>query len=161
MSSRVIDKFDGTEYGFLSNFHPCKVIYNGIEYKHTEGAFQAQKTLDNNLKVAIAKLSASESKKACGRHGLMLKDGTFIKVDLRPDWEEVKDQIMYEVVKAKFEQNSDLREKLLATEDAELIEGTTWHDNYWGNCTCPRCVNKLGRNQLGKTLMRVREELRG
>lgn len=161
MSREAITKFDGTQYGFLSNFHPCKVVYNGIEYKHTEGAFQAQKTLDENLKVAIAKLSASESKKACGRHGLRLKDGTFIKIDLRPDWEEVKDQIMYEVVKAKFEQNSELREKLLATEDAELIEGTTWHDNYWGNCTCPRCVNKMGRNQLGKNLMRVREELRG
>lgn len=155
-----IDKFDGTQYRFLSNFHACKVIYKGIEYMHTEGAFQAQKTLDESLKLDIAKLSASESKKACGRHGLKLKDGTYIKVNLRPDWEEVKDQIMYEVVKAKFEQNPDLKERLLATGDAELIEGNTWHDNYWGDCTCSRCAKKVGGNHLGKILMRVREELK-
>lgn len=68
---------------------------------------------------------------------------------------------MYEVVLAKFKQNPDLREKLLNTGNAILIEGTTWHDNYWGNCTCDRCANKFGRNQLGKTLMKVHEELKG
>lgn len=41
----IIDLFDG-EYAFLSNFYLCKVKYNGIEYKHSEGAFQAQKTLN-------------------------------------------------------------------------------------------------------------------
>lgn len=158
MGIKTIDEFAGENW-FLSNFYnKCEngIVYNGIKYNHTEGAFQAQKTLDEKQKAFIATLSASESKKACGRYGL-----NGFKIQLRPDWEEVKDQIMYEVVKAKFEQNPELKEKLLATGDAELIEGTTWHDNYWGNCTCPRCSNVTGRNQLGKTLMKVREELRG
>lgn len=163
MSENKITKFDGTQYGFLSNFHPCKVVYKGIEYQHTEGAFQSQKTLDIPLREDIAKLSAYESKKACGRRGLKLKDGRYIKVDLRPDWEEIKDQVMYEVVKAKFEQNEDLKEKLLATGDAELIEGNYWHDNYWGVCECEKCRSeKKGENgnHLGKILMTIRESIR-
>lgn len=156
-TQKVIDKFDGTKYKFLSNFYPCKFNYNGIEYSHSEGAFQAQKTLDMNERKVVAKLTASESKRACGKRGLA-KLG--FRVELRPDWESVKDQVMYEVVKAKFTQNPDLAQKLLETGDAELIEGTTWHDNYWGNCTCAKCSGITGRNQLGKTLMKVRQELK-
>lgn len=147
----IIDLFDG-EYDFLSNFYLCKVNYNGIEYKHSEGAFQAQKTLNEQERIYIASLNPGQSKRKAGRHGV---------ISLRADWEEIKDQIMYEVVLAKFKQNPDLREKLLNTDNAILIEGTTWHDNYWGNCTCNRCANKFGRNQLGKILMKVREELKG
>jgi predicted NAD-dependent protein-ADP-ribosyltransferase YbiA (DUF1768 family) len=54
----------------------------------------------------------------------------------------------------------ELAEKLLATGDAELIEGTTWHDNTWGNCSCPQCENIPGENRLGKLLMQVREEIK-
>ena len=43
------------------------------------------------------------------------------RVPLRPDWELVKYDVMYEVCMAKFTQNSDLLSKLLATGDAELI----------------------------------------
>lgn len=152
----AIDKFDGARYGFLSNFYSCKVTYNGITYNHSEGAFQAQKTLDNNIRKKSATLSASESKRAFGARGL----AGFPKITLRSDWERVKDQEMLNIVRAKFQQNPDLQEKLLATGDAELIEGTTWHDNYWGNCTCPKCQRIVGQNHLGKILMQVRDELR-
>ena len=94
-------------------------------------------------------MSAREAKKA-GR-----------TVKLRPDWEEVKLDVMHEACLAKFSQHEYLKEALLSTGDEEIIENTTaWHDNIWGNCDCPRCSNKVGQNLLGKTLMRVREELR-
>ena len=67
---------------------------------------------------------------------------------------------MDEVLIAKFTQNPSLKEQLLDTGDVELIEGNTWHDNYWGNCTCSKCSGIIGRNQLGKTLMNIREEIR-
>lgn len=151
---RVINNFKN-EYDFLSNFYICNVEYNGILYSSTEAAFQAQKTLENTERKYIATLTPSESKKACNRYGL-----NGFKIKLRSDWEEVKDQAMYEAVKEKFKQNSDLKERLLNTGDAILIEGNRWHDNYWGNCTCDKCKNITGRNQLGLTLMKVREELR-
>ena len=76
------------------------------------------------------------------------------KVPLRPDWEEVKDDLMYQVCKAKFTQHPDLQEMLLATGNQELQEGNTWGDTYWGVC------KGKGQNKLGKILMRIREELR-
>lgn len=69
------------------------------------------------------------------------------------DWEEVKDKVMYEIVLAKFTQNPDLKEKLLATGDEHLEEGNTWGDTTWGT------VNGIGENRLGIILMKVRKEL--
>ena len=89
----------------------------------------------------FAKLNPSEAKRL-GRN-----------VQLRPDWETVKYDIMYEVCKAKFEQNDDLREMLLDTGDAYLEEGNTWNDRCWGTC------RGVGENHLGKILMRIRDEL--
>jgi len=126
------------------------LIYEGIIYKSTEAAFQAAKTLDVAERERIAVMTPSQAKKA-GR-----------SLQLRPDWEEVKDKVMYDVCRAKFKMNGTLQleEKLLATGDEELIEGNTWHDNYWGNCTCDKCKDIPGRNQLGKTLMKLREDIR-
>ena len=53
----------------------------------------------------------------------------------------------------------ELREKLLATGNEELIEGNFWCDNTWGNCLCAECQDIPGRNMLGMLLMKVREEI--
>lgn len=137
----MIDSFR-EEYYFLSNFYHVDVEYDGIVYKNTEAAFQAQKVLDDNEKLLFSDLYPREAKKL-GR-----------RVKLRKDWNDVKDNYMYEICKAKFTQHEDLAEKLLETGDEELVEGNTWNDTYWGVC------NGKGKNQLGKTLMRIREELK-
>lgn len=79
---------------------------------------------------------------------------------LRDDWEFFKNAIMLKVVVAKFEQNPELAEKLIATGHAELREGNDWHDNYWGHCYCEKCAELPHRNQLGLTLIAVRACLR-
>jgi hypothetical protein len=58
---------------------------------------------------------------------------------------------------AKFIQLSYLGQRLKETGDTVLIEGNTWHDNYWGVCECGRC--KGGVNKLGELLMKVRGTL--
>lgn len=136
----MINNFRG-KYSFLSNFYSTRVVYNGIVYTNTEAAFQAQKSLDPDVRMVFANLNASQAKKL-GR-----------SIQLRPDWEEVKDQIMYEIVYEKFSQNPDLLEMLLDTGDEYLEEGNTWNDRTWGT------VNGVGENRLGKILMSVREEL--
>lgn len=128
------------EYEFLSNFFPCEIKYNGLFYHSTEAAFQAQKTLDLKIRGQFTSLSASESKKL-GR-----------KVELRKDWDDVKLQIMEDLIRIKFS-NPILKEKLIITGDNELVEGNYWHDYYWG-----RCYGK-GLNNLGIILMKVREEI--
>ena len=75
---------------------------------------------------------------------------------MRKDWEQVKDRIMEEIVRAKFSQNEELKEQLLATGDAQLVEGNRWNDRYWG----VDIRSGVGENHLGKILMKVRSELR-
>ena len=137
----MIKVFDG-EYAFLSNFYERKVEYDGITYGSSEAAFQAQKTLDIEERLQFATLTPMQSKRK-GR-----------KVALRPDWEGVKVLTMYEIVLAKFTQNPDLAEKLIATGDEELVEGNYWHDTFWGVC------DGVGTNFLGKILMDVRENIK-
>lgn len=130
------------DYFFLSNFYVCPVQIGGFTYRNAEAAFQAQKTEVPGIRREFTRLSPSNAK-AKGK-----------RVKLRSDWEEVKESAMYEVVKAKFEQNPDLRELLLRTGDESLEEGNTWGDSEWGT------VNGKGENKLGKILMQVRDELR-
>lgn len=143
IKKQKIGEFKG-EYAFLSNFADAVVTYDGITYLNTEAAFQAQKTLDENMRKVFALYDPSKAKRA-GR-----------RVNLRPDWEQVKEQVMYEVVLAKFTQNEDLRQKLINTGDAYLEEGTWWNDRCWGI----DLKTGIGENKLGKILMRVREGLK-
>ncbi len=133
------------KYHFLSNYHKVPVYYNGLTYKNSEAAYQAQKTLNPKIREKFTKLEPHDSK-MFGQ-----------TVDLRPDWEQIKIGIMAEVVHQKFKQNPKLIPKLLETKDEELLEGNTWHDNCFGDCICPKCENKKGGNFLGKILMSERE----
>ena len=137
----MIDSFRD-EFYFLSNFYECFVTFDGITYPSNEAAFQAQKTLDDAVKQRFTAMDPSAAKHA-GR-----------KVDLRKDWEDVKEELMYQICKAKFTQHPDLAQKLLNTGREELIEGNDWGDRTWG------MVGGKGRNLLGKILMRIREELK-
>ena len=118
-----IMKFD-EQYDFLSNFYSCDVVYDGITYPHTESAFQAQKSLDIHIREEFARtmIKPGQAKRAGKGKTFKSLSGEELRIELRPDWEKVKNSIMYEIVRAKFEQNSDIREKLLATGDAQLIE---------------------------------------
>ena len=138
----IIGTFDG-EYAFLSNFYESPISIDGLLYPTVEHAFQACKSLSREERLDIANSQTPGIAKRKGR-----------KVVLRRDWEEVKDNVMEFCLKKKFLYCLDLKEKLLATEDATLIEGNTWGDTYWGVC------NGVGKNTLGQLLMKVREDIR-
>lgn len=132
---------------FLSNFYPSEITYEGITYPTVEHAFQASKTTILSLRAGMALLPTPDEAKKAGR-----------KLALRADWEDIKDQVMEDCVRLKFA-IPELKEKLLATGDEELVEGTWWHDQYWGICFCDLHQGK-GENHLGKILMKIREELK-
>lgn len=136
----MIKEFRGRYY-FLSNFYNAMITYESITYKNNESAFQSAKVLDHNIRLKFANLDSSTAKSK-GRH-----------VELRSDWEKVKFDIMLDIVRAKFSQNEDLKQKLIDTGNEYLEEGNTWGDKIWGT------VNGKGQNHLGKILMEVRWEL--
>ena len=137
----AILSFDGN-YHFLSNFYEAPVKYKGLTYTNSEAAFQAQKCINSADKWNFCNLSPADAKYR-GRN-----------VDIRPDWDNVREGIMYDICKVKFEQNTELKAMLLATGDEYLEEGNTWGDITWGT------VNGIGKNWLGLILMRLRSEFK-
>lgn len=131
----VIDKFEG-EYHFLSNFYERQVTIDGLTFENTEAAFHSYK--QPSRREEFVGLTAKEAKRL-GR-----------SVTLRDDWEEIKDSVMFNVCMTKFSQHEDIKQALLKTGNADLIEGNTWNDTYWGVC------NGKGRNKLGQILMLIR-----
>lgn len=138
---KIINRFHG-ENGFLSNFYLCPIEYDGIIWPSVEHAYQAAKCADLYDRWKFKTMSAGQAKRM-GR-----------KIEIRPDWEHIKRDIMYNLVWLKFNQNPDMAKMLLDTGDALLEEGNTWGDKYWGT------VDGIGQNHLGMILMHIREELR-
>lgn len=137
----MIRLFNGS-YKFLSNFYdPCSVHYDGLTYRNSEAAYQAQKCLHGEEKKLFTDLDPYKAKKY-GR-----------KVEIVPDWDEKKAEVMREIIHAKFEQHPELVERLIATGEQELVEGNNWHDNFFGACECPECRDLPAENWLGLILM--------
>lgn len=139
----TISDFHAEGYTFLSNFYEVSVSYGGMTFGSNEAAFQAQKCLTEEEKLPFTEYGPGKSK-GMGR-----------RVQLRPDWEDVKVGLMEEIVRAKFTQHPELARQLLATGDKILVEGNRWGDTCWGVDT----RTGQGENHLGKILMKVREEL--
>jgi ribA/ribD-fused uncharacterized protein len=76
------------------------------------------------------------------------------KHPIRPDWEQVKDNIMRRAVLCKFETHAAIRDTLLATGDEPIVENAPG-DDYWG---CGK--DGSGKNMLGVILMETRAALR-
>ena len=81
-------------------------------------------------------------------------------IALDPNWDQIRDFAMYEVVMTKFSQIPALTRRLLKTGDAEIRPENTNHDNYWGSCQCAACADKKKENKLGLILMQVRSKLK-
>lgn len=140
-TTTAINAFEG-KHAFLSNFfrHVTKINYEYENWVTAEHAFQAAKSFSPKDKLAIFECKTPADAKKRGR-----------RVKLRIGWEDSKRGVMLKIIQAKFK-NPQLRGLLLATGDAQLIEGNTWGDRYWGVC------DGEGENVLGQILMQVREE---
>lgn len=141
----TVDRFfPNTPHFFLSNFFPSSVTYEGITYKTVEHAYQAAKTTDERVRKLIADCSSAASAK---RQGSV--------VSLRPNWDQMKFDIMHELLLQKFHKDGACAQMLWQTGSKELIEGNYWHDLVWGQCFCAR--HKWdGANRLGGILMTIR-----
>lgn len=133
--------FTGPMY-FLSNFARLDkpIEYLDKEFWYTENAYQAAKCVHVRDRNKFVGVSPAEAKRI-GQ-----------EVKCRPDWEQVKIGIMEEVCRLKFNKNPRMKKMLLDTGDLYLEETNHWKDTFWGVC------KGKGRNELGKVLMKLREE---
>lgn len=144
---------------WMSNFWRSNFTYKGIVFNTTEHAFMYEKAMffgDYKTADAILKTSDPTDAKALGRK----------VTPFDPEkWREPAKEIMFKINLAKYQYNQGLRDKLLATNNKILVEAngkdTIWGVGLYEND--PLILdekNWRGDNGLGKTLMRVREELK-
>jgi N-glycosidase YbiA len=132
-------------YGSFSNFSPHGFELDGVWWPTSEHYFQAQKFAGtpyvDRVRLAPTPMKAAEM-------------GRDRRLPLRPDWEQVKDDVMRQAVRRKFETHADIREILLSTGNDRIVENAA-RDYYWG---CG--ADGSGQNKLGLILMEVRDALR-
>lgn len=136
-------------YGAFSNLYRRAIIFEGVEYPTSEHAYQAGKARKDSVRDWLM-AAPTPSLLAMAAHGLYIWD-------VAPNWSKTKFDRMKRVLNAKFTQHEDLKELLLSTGNARLVEKATVNNSVnrlWGE------VNGVGKNMLGQLLMELREELR-
>lgn len=134
------------EKRFLSNMYPCSIVVDGLQYLSSENYYMSQKFVTTNKELAetLRTVTPVESKKIAQVYSK----------EVRKDWPSIKVDVMRQALYAKFNQNKDLQEKLLATGDEHLEERNDWNDTFWGT------YKNVGQNKLGLLLMEVRKNLK-
>lgn len=138
-------KGDPAEFKCFSNFWQASFVLDGETWPDTEHYYMAQKNPDDivyqqQIRAASTAWEAKKLGRAC---------------ELRDGWDDIKYDIMFKAVRAKFEQNQTLRTVLLSTGERPIHENRP--DPWWGGGP----NYKGGRDWLGQILMDVRDLLRG
>lgn len=128
---------------YLNNYAHSPFVIDGKEFKTVEHYYQACKFQDEAKFEEIRNAPDPDlAKKGSRKYPIEVEN-----------WEEVKDAVMYKGLLAKFDQNPDLKQKLLETGMSRLVEDSQV-DPYWGG------VLPNSRNKLGEFLMEIRRSLR-
>lgn len=133
-------------YGVFSNLFHRPIEFEGITYPTSEHAYQAGKARKPAVRDWILN-APTPALAAMAAHGLYVWD-------VVPNWAQIKFDRMRAVLRAKFDQHADLRELLLSTGNARLVEAGTVNNavnRLWGE------VNGKGANMLGVMLMELRD----
>lgn len=156
---RVNDMYVFFWGGIYSNWYMVRFLYKGHSFNNTEQAFMWEKAVlfnDNEIAAKILKTSCPKESKSLGRK---------VKNFNNTQWDDVKENIMFDVNYEKFTQNNRLCEELLSTDNKILVEASPY-DKIWGiglHWEDDRCLdetNWLGENLLGKVLIKVRETIK-
>lgn len=149
---------EGDEYGCFSNWYRADFIYAGRKYTSVEQFMMYHKLLtfeQYELADKVMETDDPAEAKKIGRTKFSNFDDKL--------WTRISSVIVKRGVKAKFEQNPELREILLSTDNKVLAECSPY-DQVWGIGLAPDddriydTTEWKGKNKLGRILMTVREE---
>ena len=148
-----------TKNGYLSNWYDSPFVSEGKTFQNSEQYFMYQKAVLFNDMEAAKKIMEAETPKEYKKLGRTVQ-GFNSEI-----WEQNRENVMFDGVLLKFCQNEDLKQKLLATGDAVLVEASPY-DRIWGIGMRKADAEKIspenwkGLNLLGKVLMKVRETIK-
>lgn len=134
------------EYYIFSNFSSFAIEWKGCIYMTSEHVYQSEKFQDEKLKEEIRNQRSADAAFRLAQE--------YRKDHIRSDWDEVKVNIMNDIIREKVRQHPYIRKKLLDSGERELIEDSP-KDAFWG-----WGPNKDGKNMLGKLWIGIREELK-
>ncbi|WP_425404582.1 NADAR family protein [Hwanghaeella sp.] len=134
------------DFYVLSNFSAFCLMWEGRRFDTSEAAYHWEKFRWDAPSIAAQVFQAASAHEA-------FKIAEQNRDKRRPDWDDVKVDIMRKILRAKADQHEYVRRKLLATGDRELVEDS-WRDDFWG-----WGPNKNGKNMLGRLWMEVRADL--
>lgn len=146
------------ENGYLSNWYPSPFTIDGLTYSSVEQYMMYCKAMcfqDTEIAQHILGTEDVAVIKALGRS---------VKGFDENHWNGVRQIVVYKGLCAKFEQNEDLKQKLLSTGEALFAECAV-RDRIWGigrSMNDPDRFNRLkwqGQNLLGYALMMVRQKI--
>jgi ribA/ribD-fused uncharacterized protein len=145
-------------HGPFSQWHGCRFKIDGIIYNCAEQYMMAQKAVLFKDEDALAKIMATGSPRI--QKGL----GRKVRGFNPSKWDACSREIVYRGNWAKFTQNDDLQELLLATKGTTIVEASP-SDSIWGiglGEDDPRAWDRKtwrGKNWLGEVLTRVRDDI--
>lgn len=134
------------EFYVFSNFSSFQVEWRGKLWPTSEHAYQAARYFETKPEYYA---TIQTLKSAHEAYDFMRNNRT----EERSDWYNEKRDIMKEIVRNKLQQHAYVREKLLETGDAVIVEDSPV-DSYWGWGS-----DRQGRNELGKIWMELRQEI--
>lgn len=135
------------EFYVLSNFSSFRLRWAGLDFDSSEHVYHWERFNGYHAGHQSAILRARSAHDA-------FRYAQAHKSDQRPHWDEVKVNVMRQILRRKAEQHEYVRRKLLETGDRELVENS-WRDPFWG-----WGQNRDGKNMLGVLWMKLRGELR-
>jgi ribA/ribD-fused uncharacterized protein len=137
------------KFGGLSNM--CRgfpLVVNGIQFRTSESLYQSCRYPDHPevQRFVIDQTSPMMSKRVPNRSQLT-----------RPDWDEVRVQVMRWCLRVKLSQHLDRFGGLLWSTDRRPIVEESRKDEFWGSKPTEDGF-LVGSNVLGRLLMELREE---
>lgn len=160
-------KPDEKPFGVFCNYLVSPISIRGKYYNSVEHFYQSKKfigdyeetvrsakTPHQSKVLASLRVSASSAQAYEWRVPLdqIIAKALEQKVQVRSDWEDIKEDIMFEGLKAKFDAYPTYKKLLLST-GTQRIEENSPIDTYWGTGKYG-----TGKNRLGVLLMKLREE---
>ena len=133
------------EFYVFSNFSSFQLEWKGEVWMTSEHAYHSEKFEDPEI--------LNQLRRTRSAHDAM-KLAYANRDKYRSNWDEIKLNVMKDILRAKVAQHPYVKKKLLETGDKELIEDS-WRDSYWG-----WGPNKDGENHMGKLWMEIRDEVR-